>query len=47
MAQYPVPQFMNNKFKENYKFYKPDRDTEAFLLKYREKLYLNKRKKKT
>ncbi|RZC43254.1 39S ribosomal protein L47, mitochondrial, partial [Asbolus verrucosus] len=44
MSQYPVPRFMNKEHRENYEDYYPNRDTEAFLLKYREKLYLSKRK---
>ncbi|XP_050315181.1 39S ribosomal protein L47, mitochondrial-like [Anthonomus grandis grandis] len=44
MSEHPIPQYMNKKWQEKYKFYKYDTDVEAFLLKYREKLYLNKKK---
>ncbi|CAH1183534.1 unnamed protein product [Phaedon cochleariae] len=44
MSEYPIPKHMNKKWQEKYKFYKYDKDVEAFLLKYREKLYLSKRK---
>lgn len=38
---------MNNKWREEHKFYKEgDQDVKEFLLKYREKLYLEKRRKK-
>ncbi|KAG5888920.1 hypothetical protein JTB14_019416 [Gonioctena quinquepunctata] len=44
MCEYPVPKHMNPEWLKKYKFYKFDRDVEAFLLKYREKLYLSKKK---
>ncbi|KAJ8955541.1 hypothetical protein NQ318_001371 [Aromia moschata] len=47
MCEYPVPKHMNKKWHETHQFYKSNRDTEQFLLKYREKLYLNKRRKRT
>ncbi|XP_018577710.1 39S ribosomal protein L47, mitochondrial [Anoplophora glabripennis] len=49
MCEYIMPKHMNKKWHEKYKFYKNmyDRDTEQFLLKYREKLYLQKRRKRT
>lgn len=48
MNEYQLPKHMNTKWRENHKFYKEgDRDVKEFLLKYREKLYLEKRRKKT
>ncbi|XP_068905116.1 large ribosomal subunit protein uL29m [Tenebrio molitor] len=44
MFQHLIPQYMNKKHRENYPDYVPNKDTEAFLLKYREKLYLTKKK---
>lgn len=38
---------MNKKWQETHKFYRHDKDVEEFLLKYREKLYLQKRREKT
>lgn len=48
MCEYPVPKHMNKKFHEKYKFYKNTYDMyiEQFLLKYREKLYIEKRRKR-
>lgn len=37
---------MNKKWKEKHQFYRFDKDVEEFLLKYREKLYLSKRRKR-
>lgn len=47
MCEYPIPKFLNKNWQEKYKFYKHDKDVENFLLKYREKLYLNKKRKQT
>ncbi|XP_057672164.1 39S ribosomal protein L47, mitochondrial [Diorhabda carinulata] len=47
MCEYPLPKEMNTKWKQKYKFYKYDKDVEDFLVKYREKLYLSKRRKAT
>ncbi|VEN38503.1 unnamed protein product [Callosobruchus maculatus] len=49
MCEYPIPKHMNKKWQETHQFYKDgaDKDVEAFLLKYREKLYLSKRKERS
>ncbi|XP_028127957.1 39S ribosomal protein L47, mitochondrial [Diabrotica virgifera virgifera] len=49
MTEHVMPKYMNTKWRESHKFYKYkyDKDVEDFLLKYREKLYLSKRKKAT
>ncbi|XP_060517701.1 large ribosomal subunit protein uL29m [Cylas formicarius] len=44
MVEHLIPKFMNKKWSEKHQFYKPDQDVSRFLLKYREKLYLNKRR---
>ncbi|XP_066260458.1 large ribosomal subunit protein uL29m [Euwallacea similis] len=44
MCEHALPKHMNRKWFEKYKFFKYDRDVEEFLVKYREKLYLNKRR---
>ncbi|CAH1127813.1 unnamed protein product [Ceutorhynchus assimilis] len=46
MSEYPLPKHMNKKWQQKYRFFKHDKDNEAFLLKYREKLYLNKKRQK-
>ncbi|XP_030758456.1 39S ribosomal protein L47, mitochondrial [Sitophilus oryzae] len=45
MSEHVVPKHMNTKWQQKYQFYKYDRDVEAFLLKYNEKLYLTKKRK--
>lgn len=46
MSEYIIPKFMNTKWQEKYQFYRFDKDVEQFLVKYREKLYLQKRRKR-
>lgn len=47
MSEYPLPKHMNKKWREIYKLYKEgDNDVEEFLLKYRERLFLEKRRKR-
>ncbi|EFA03754.1 large ribosomal subunit protein uL29m [Tribolium castaneum] len=45
MCQYLIPQHLNKKHRETHEEYRPNKDTEDFLLKYREKLYLTKKRK--
>ncbi|CAG9853880.1 unnamed protein product [Phyllotreta striolata] len=45
MCEHVIPKFMNTKWNEKRKEYHFDKDVEQFLLKYREKLYLQKRRK--
>jgi len=45
MTEHPIPKHMNKKWQETHQSYKHNEDVEAFLLKYREKLYLTKRRK--
>lgn len=47
MFQHLIPEYLNSKHRARFpKFREHDRDVKAFLLKYREKLYLEKRKAK-
>jgi len=45
MREYPIPKHMNRKWHEKYGSFKYDKDVEAFLLKYREKRFIAKKRK--
>ncbi|KAJ8920707.1 hypothetical protein NQ315_004846 [Exocentrus adspersus] len=44
MSEYTMPKHMNKDWYEEFRSYKHDRYTEQFLLKYREKSYVSKRR---
>ncbi|XP_023027390.1 mitochondrial ribosomal protein L47 [Leptinotarsa decemlineata] len=43
-SEYAIPKEMNEEWHKKYRFFKPDKDVKAFLLKYREKEYLAKKR---
>ncbi|KAL1497159.1 hypothetical protein ABEB36_008164 [Hypothenemus hampei] len=47
MSEHVIPKYMNKTWRKKYQFFKHDPDVEAFLVKLRERLYLNKRRKHT
>lgn len=46
MSEHLIPKYMNTKWQKKHQFYKYDKEVEQFLVKYREKLYLSKRRKR-